>query len=125
MTAVVTLARLLRDWPVCGADGEPTRVLIGSPYPDLCSPPAEITGARALTVDDGGHCHLILQPQQLELPGGNLGPDATAVELALAALRYHHGTPMEIFDPATAAELSRRAIEALTKCKALSRIALS
>jgi hypothetical protein len=123
-TTVAALAQFLSEWPRHGAAGRATRVLIASPYPDLCSPPAELIGARALETDDGGACHLVLQPRQLELPGGCHGPNATAVDLALAALQYAHGTPMEIYDPAVASELVRRAIEALTNCKALTAKAL-
>lgn len=121
---VANLAHLLSEWPRCGATGQPTRVLVASPYPDLCSPPAEIIGARAVEVDNGGTCHLVLQPRQLELPSGCHGPNATAIDLALTALQYAHGTPMEIYDPAVASELVRRAIEALTNCKALAMKAL-
>lgn len=118
-TTVAALAELLRQWPLKGATGEPTTVLIGGPYPDILTPPQQIVAAGPIESDRGGFQNLVLYPPQLELPRGYCGPNATALDLAMAYIHYRQTTPLDVYDGNHEAALALRAVEAIRRLQAL------
>lgn len=117
--AVADLASLLQQWPHRGANGEPTRVLIGNCFHEIPVRPLPLVEAGPIESDDGGHQNLILYPAARELPEGSVGPNATALDLALASIRYRQTVPPEIYNPDTDMALALRAVEAITRCQGL------
>lgn len=121
VVSVRSLARLLREWPQHGADGLPTLVLIGDSFPDAAAAPQVAVSAGPMELDDGGSQHLVLFPQQREIPRGSDDETADALDLALAALTYRLTTPMALFDPHYENELAVRAVSAIESIKRLER----
>jgi hypothetical protein len=117
--AVADLARLLQEWPHRGADGERTRVLIGGCFLEIPTQPMPLVAAGPIESDDGGHQNLILFPAARELPKGAIGPNATALDLALACIRYRQTVPPETYSPEADMALALRAVEAITRCQGL------
>ncbi|MBU6250952.1 MAG: hypothetical protein KGO47_07300 [Cyanobacteria bacterium REEB417] len=119
---VAALADLLNQWPRRGADGKPTRVLIGDRFPDLAAPPVPAATASCLELDDGGRLDLCLFPREQPLPAGVTGGDkADALGLAAEALRYSFLTPVADYDHEKASELALRAITAIDTIQRLER----
>lgn len=119
--SVRALARVLREWPQRGADGNPTLVLLGDAFPDAAAPPQPAASASAMELDHGGSQHLVLYPPQREIPRGADAETADALDLALAALAYQMTTPMALYDPYHANELALRAVTAIDAIKRLER----
>lgn len=120
--SVRALSRLVAEWPQRGADGAPTLVLLGDAYPDAASPPTLAVSAAAMELDDGGSQHLVLYPEQREIPQpATIGDHADALDLALAALSYSLTTPMALYDPEKASALAVRAVTAISAVKRFER----
>lgn len=119
--SVRALARLISEWPQHGADGSPTLVLLGDAFPDAAAPPKVAVSAAAMELDDGGSQHLVLYPQQREIPAGSVGDKADALDLAMAALCYQLTTPMTLYDPEKANDLAVRAVTAISAIKRFER----
>ena len=117
--AVADLASLLQQWPHRGADDKPTRVLIGNSFHEIPVRPLPLVAAGPVESDDGGHQNLILYPAARELPEGSTDTNATALDLALACIRYRQTVPPEIYNPETDMALALRAVEAITRCQGL------
>lgn len=117
---VTSLAALLRHWPRRGASGEPCLVLIADRYSGMAVP---AVAAAALEDDDGGGQHLVIYPQDLPPDLGSSEPNATAIDLALAALQYRMSTPLDQADPQIDNYLMVRAVDALEDLKRAIQIA--
>jgi len=111
------LAQLLEMWPRRGPNGDPTVVLLGSFFPGLSVFPMPATSAGVLEIDDSGRQNLILHPAAAPPVAGSSGPEATVVDLALAALTYAANTDPEHWDPIEAERLTLRAVNALRLCQ--------
>jgi hypothetical protein len=118
---VAALAQLLSQWPHHGANGRPTTVLLGDRFPDAAAGPLPAVTAGAMELDDGGHQHLVLFPQQRQIPAGSTADHANALDLALAALAYQLTTPLDSYDPCRASELAVRAVTAIETIKRLEQ----
>ena len=118
---VRSLAKLLRRWPRTGAQGLPSLVMIADRYRGT---PVPAEGACAIESDDGGRMHLVLQPYVVGYDPGSGAPNATAIDLALAALQYRLTTPFESLDPSEEQALTVRAVDALLELKNALRMAL-
>lgn len=118
---ISSLARFLRTWPRRGAAGQPSLLLIADRYSGAAVP---AIGARALETDDGGGQHLVIHPYQLPPDLGSQDPNATAIDLALAALQYRMSTPLDQADPQIENHLTIRAVDALLALKKAMQITL-
>jgi hypothetical protein len=118
---VANLAQLLCQWPHHGANGQPTTVLLGDRFPDAAAGPLPAIAAGAVELDDGGRQHLVLFPEQHQVPAGSAADHADALDLALAALNYQLTTPLDRYDPCRASELMVRAVTAIETIKRLER----
>ena len=118
---IAALANLLRRWPRRGAGNQPCLLLIADRYSGLAVP---AVAAAALESDDGGGHHLVIHPEQGALDPGSHDPNATAIDLALAALQYRMNTPLDQADPQIENHLLIRAVDALIELKKAMRITL-
>lgn len=121
LIGIASLARLLRHWPRRGASGQPCLVLIADRYSGLAVP---AVAAAALETDDGGGQHLVIHPEQGAIDPGSQDPNATAIDLALAALQYRMATPLDKADPQIENTLTVRAVDALIALKKAIRITI-
>jgi hypothetical protein len=105
------LRYLITDWQ---SDGP---VLLASPYPD-CSLGLEQAMVAGVSEDGRGLC---LYPEPREVPLGSLAPNASALDVAAAAIRYQLSTPFLRYDPDVANQLFYRAVVAIEQTQALAK----
>lgn len=113
---VEALRHLIADWPSHGPDGQPTQILLAPSHPD-CPSGLEPVVAAGTTED----CGLCLYPEQREIPAGLLAANASALDVAAAALRYQLTTPCLEYDPEIANQLFHRAVVAIEQAQGLER----
>lgn len=114
---VEALRHLIADWPNHGPDGQPTQILLAPSHPD-CPLGLEPVVLAGTTEDGTGLC---LYPEQREIPAGSLAANASALDVAAAALRYQLTTPCLEYDPEVANQLFHRAVVAIEQAQGLER----
>lgn len=110
---VEQLAELVKTWPRQDANGNPCRVLVAVAHDEWRA----VVASFDVSVEGLGEQHLMLEPDLDQDDPGNDTPNATPIDVALAAFSYLRHTPQEVWEPGYWMHLQRRAIRGLEGIK--------